>query len=97
MSPWVKAIANPWLAQSLQWLHPTRTRSYLWSESFMPWMAGFSALADAVSKNRTQLSDDHPLMAQERKLIAEISAFWETARRLCDAAQERTFTNLYGE
>ena len=63
----------------------------------MPWMAGFSALADAVSKNRTQLSDDHPLMAQERKLIAEISAFWETARRLCDAAQERTFTNLYGE
>jgi len=97
MSPWVKAIANPWLAQSLQWLHPTRTSRYLWSESFMPWMAGFSALADAVSKNRTQLSDDHPLMAQERKLIAEISAFWETARRLCDAAQERTFTNLYGE
>jgi hypothetical protein len=37
------------------------------------------------------------MMAQERKLIGEISAFWETARKLRDAAQERTFSNLYGE
>ena len=62
----------------------------------MPWMNAFGVLADAVANNRHAMRDDHPLMAQERKLIAEISAFWETARRMRDAAQERTFTNTYG-
>jgi len=97
MRPWVQAIANPWLAQSMQWLHPMRMKSYLWSEHFLPWMGAFAVLAEAVRKNRHAVSDDHPLVAQERKLIAEISAFWETARKIRDAAQERTFTNIYGE
>lgn len=97
MRPWVQAIANPWLAQSMQWLHPMRMKSYLWSEHFMPWMGAFAVLADAVAKDRHAVPDDHPLMAQERKLITEISAFWETARKIRDAAQERTFTNIYGE
>ena len=96
VSPWVKAFANPWFAHSMQWLHPMRVRTYLWSERFMPWMSAFGVLADAVASNRHAMRDDHPLMAQERKLIAEISAFWETARRMRDAAQERTFTNTYG-
>jgi hypothetical protein len=97
MRPWVQAIANPWLTQSMQWLHPMRMKSYLWSEHFLPWMGAFAVLAEAVRKNRHAVSDDHPLVAQERKLIAEISAFWETARKIRDAAQERTFTNIYGE
>ena len=97
VSPWVKAIANPWIAQSMQWLHPMRMKSYLWSETFMPWMCVFAVLADTVAKDRHAVPDDHPLMAQERQLIAQISAFWETARRLRDAAQERAFTNMYGE
>ena len=59
-------------------------------------MGAFAVLADAVSKNRHAISDDHPLLAQERQLIARISAFWEAARKVRDAAQERTFTTLYG-
>src|SRR5207249_1741989 len=31
VSPWVKAMANPWLSASMQWLHPMRTTRYLWS------------------------------------------------------------------
>ncbi len=95
-SPWVKALANPWLSASLQWLHPMRLSRYVWSERFMPWMGAFAVLADAISKNRHALCDEHPLLAQERQLIAQISAFWETARKLRDAAQERAFTTLYG-
>jgi len=95
-SPWVKAFANPWLSASLQWLHPMRTSRYVWSERFAPWMGGFAVLADAISKNRHALSDDHPLLAQERQLIAQISGFWETARKLRDASQERVFSTLYG-
>lgn len=95
--PWVKAIGNPWLAQAMQWTHPLRMRTFLWSERFLPWMSVFAVLADAVQSHRHALPQDHPLLAQERKLIAECSAFWETARRLRDASQERAFANLFGE
>jgi uncharacterized protein DUF3141 len=97
VSPWVKAMATPWLSASMQWLHPMRTNRYLWSESFMPWMGAFAVLADAVSRNRHALAEDHPLMAQERKLIETVSTFWEAARKLRDSAQERTFTTMYGD
>jgi|APThiThiocy_cv2_1041547.scaffolds.fasta_scaffold04889_11 pimeloyl-ACP methyl ester carboxylesterase len=95
-SPWVQAMTNPWTALAMQWLHPMRTSRYLFSESFFPWMGAFSVMADAISKNRKALSDDHPLIAQERQLIAQISSFWETARTVRDAAQERAFTSMYG-
>jgi Protein of unknown function (DUF3141) len=96
VSPWVQAMATPWLSASMQWLHPMRTTRYLWSERFLPLMGAFAILADTVSKSRRPLPDGHPLMAQERKLIETVSAFWESARKLRDAAQERTFTGLYG-
>lgn len=97
VSPWVELMTNPWAAEAMKWLHPMRTRTYLWSERFNPWMGTFAVLADAVSRNRHAVSETHPLLAQERKLIAEISAFWESARRLRDAMQERAFTTVYGE
>ncbi len=96
MSPWVRAMSNPWTAHGLQWLHSMRTSRYLFSEAFVPWIRPFSILADAVSSNRKALSDDHPLIAQERQLISQIAAFWEAARKIRDAAQERTFTTMYG-
>jgi hypothetical protein len=74
-----------------------RASRYLWSERFLPWMYAYAVLADAVSKNRHALSEEHPLLAQERQLIAQISAFWEAARRIRDAAQERSFATLYGD
>jgi hypothetical protein len=53
-------------------------------------------LAAAVAKDRHALADDHPLITQERKLIAQISSFWQIARRLRDAMIERTFASTYG-
>jgi hypothetical protein len=68
----------------------------MFSEAFMPWMGPFSVLAAAIAKDRHALSDDHPLIAQERRLIAQVSSFWQLAHRLCDAAIERTFASMYG-
>src|SRR5262245_10005125 len=96
LSPWVQAMTNPWLAETMQWLHPMRTKTYMFSEALLPWMRPFAVLAAAVAKDRHGLSDDHPLLAQERKLIAEISSFWQIARRLRDAGIERTFSATYG-
>jgi len=96
ISPWVKAMANPWAAQTMHWLHPMRSKTYMFSEAFAPWMGPFAVLAAAVAQGRHALPDDHPLIAQERKLIAQISDFWHATRRLRDAAVERTFASTYG-
>ncbi|MBY0560096.1 MAG: DUF3141 domain-containing protein [Hyphomicrobium sp.] len=95
-SPWVQAMSNPWIALAAQWLHPMRTSRYMFSDSFAPWMAAFSTLADIISNDRKPLSDDHPLIAQERQLIAQTSSSWETLQRVRDAAEERAFASIYG-
>jgi hypothetical protein len=41
------------------------------------------------------LLDARQFEAQERQLIAQISAFWETARKVRDAAQERMFKEIF--
>lgn len=95
-SPWVQAMSNPWIALAAQWLHPMRTSRYMFSDSFAPWMTAFSTLADIISNDRQPLSDDHPLITQERQLVAEISSSWETLQRVRDAAEERAFASIYG-
>lgn len=97
LSPWVSAMANPWMSDALKWLHPMRVSRYAFSECVIPWMGAFAVLADAVSKSRRPLPHDHPSLAQERRLIEEISAFWEAVRRVRDAALERSFAVTYGE
>jgi hypothetical protein len=73
-----------------------RTSRYPWSERFSPWMSPCAVLAEAVSENRRSLPADHPLIAQERRVIETVSAFSAALRRLRDATEERTFTTLYG-
>jgi hypothetical protein len=97
VSPWVQAMATPWLSTALHWLHPMRASRYIWSERFSGWMTTFAVLAAAVSTSRHPMPEGHPLLAQEKKLAEAVSAFWEAARRLRDAAEERTFTTMYGQ
>jgi pimeloyl-ACP methyl ester carboxylesterase len=94
VSPWVRAFSNPWLSQALYWLHPMRWKIYLWSDQMAPWMRAMAVAAEAVARDRHALPDDHPLMAQERDVIAKISGVWENARRLRDAGLERAFASL---
>jgi len=57
VSPWVNALANPFAAERLKWLHPTRSSHYLLSETFNPSMHGIATLAGplAASRSREQL------------------------------------------
>jgi Protein of unknown function (DUF3141) len=97
VSPWVRAVANPWSAEALKWAHPMRTSRHLFSEAFNPWMRGISMLADALAKDRKPLARDHPMMEQERALIGAITQAIETSREARDKAQERVFNGMYGE
>jgi hypothetical protein len=52
---------------------------------------------EEAAEAQSQRRQGYVSIAQERRLIEQMSAFWEAARRVRDAAQERTFTTLYGE
>ena len=96
VSPWVQAAANPWSAEVMKWTHPMRVSRYLFSEAFNPGMRGVAILAEAVAANRKPLPRDHPLIGRERKLLAEVSECFKTARTVRDCVYEQTFGLLYG-
>jgi len=96
VSPWVRAMATPWLAEALKWAHPMRTSRYLFSEEFNPWMRSIAVAADAITKERTRLPEEDPLLQRERELITQVSANIESARRVRDSILESSFEHLYG-
>ncbi len=95
VSPWVQAATNPWIAESLKWLHPMRTSRCVFSEQFNPWMQGVAGLAGAIAKSRQRLSDDHPFMRGEVEGIAEIADALEQWRSIRDSGLELAFRMIY--
>lgn len=96
ISPWIRAIANPWSAAALEWLHPMRTSRYLASEAFMPWMRFVSAAARIVEKDRHPTAADNAWRAQEREFSNGVSQALSESRNVRDSVLERTFDALYG-
>jgi len=96
VNPWIQAAVNPWWADWAKWMHPMRSRSYLFSAEFNPAMRAIEAAADAIGEERRPLPDDHPLMAAERGMTGYVSDALATARKVRDAAWEQTFDLLYG-
>ncbi|CAD5291305.1 Poly(3-hydroxyalkanoate) synthetase [Bosea sp. 62] len=95
VSPWVQAMATPWSAEALRWLHPMRTSRYLLSEKFSPWMHVIARLANAVRTARMSVSPDHPARAAERAFSEQMEAAIEIAREARDSAEEQLFRRLY--
>lgn len=95
VSPWVQMWTNPWVAEWLKWAHPMRTSCYLFSEAFNPWMRGVALVAEAISRDRTPLAEDHPLLGQERELIERVGKAVESAREARDSILESLFGLLY--
>jgi len=97
VSPFVRAVANPWLSEVIKWTHLMRTSRYVFSQAFNPWMYGIEALAGMVVANRKPLCEDHPLIVQERKILAEISEAIKSARSVRDKVSEQAFILAYAE
>ncbi|HVK54990.1 MAG TPA: DUF3141 domain-containing protein [Burkholderiales bacterium] len=96
VSPWVRAMSNPWTAMLLKWMHLMRTSRYLWSEAFSPWMIGVAALAPWVQAWRQKPLEDNSFMAAEREASHQIVTTFEGYRKSRDRFQESLFQMLYG-
>ena len=95
VSPFIQATTNPWVSETLKWLHPMRTSRYLFSETFNPWMRGIAKMAESVAEHRQALPKNHPFRQKEQMLFAEISDAMEDARERRDAGYEQVFKLLY--
>jgi len=95
-SPWVRAVATPWSATALEWMHPMRVSRTVFSASVSPWMKAVEALAPSVRERHRPLADGNPFRAAEAAWFADVTRLFEAGRRIRDAWQERAFEALYG-
>lgn len=94
-SPWMRAIANPFSAALLKWLHPMRVSRYMFSEKFNPWMLGVGMLAPWVREQRQKVSADNPFLAVEHAGSEAISTVLDQYRDTRDRTAESLFKQLY--
>jgi pimeloyl-ACP methyl ester carboxylesterase len=96
MQPYVRALANPPLAEWLRWSHPNRLRFAAFSDA-NPWMrAAVEPLAAAARENRRPVADDNPLMQAEAAMSQAMAAGLKTFGELRDAWTEQLFLKAYG-
>ncbi|MGD9921697.1 MAG: DUF3141 domain-containing protein, partial [Pseudorhodoplanes sp.] len=95
MQPFVKAVANPVLANWMQQLHPLRLQYELFSDA-NPFMAPVKAAAERVRSERKEASADNPFLAMQEKVSQQIVTALDTWRETVEQAAERTFLTIYG-
>lgn len=95
VSPFVRAAANPLLAQALKWSHPMRVSRYIYSEQLNPAMSATAQMAAWVSKARTKSDEHNFLNGVERAMSASVVAFFNGYRAWRDRSFEALFSHLY--
>jgi hypothetical protein len=95
VQPFVKAVANPVLANWMQQFHPLRVQYEMFSDA-NPFMAPVKAAAERVRAERKQAAGDNPFLAMQEKMSQQIVAGLDMWRDTIEKACERTFLAIYG-
>jgi pimeloyl-ACP methyl ester carboxylesterase len=95
MQPFVKAVANPLLANWMQQFHPLRLQYEIFSDA-NPFMAPVKAVAERVRAERKKAPADNPFLAMQEKMSQQIVKALDTWRDTMEQAAERTFLTIYG-
>ena len=95
MQPFVRAIANPALADAWQRLHPLRLQYEMFSNA-NPMMALVSGWAEQVRNGRRPASADNPFVAMQENVSNQIVAGLDAWRVAAESFSERLFMAVYG-
>lgn len=95
LSPLVRSLSNPWLAQSRRILQPKRFARYTWS-SLNPLALSFQQMAEQVKKNRQPLLTDNVFLDAERLFGESLSRSLDAWRDIRDQSVELMFHSIYG-
>jgi pimeloyl-ACP methyl ester carboxylesterase len=95
VSPWVRAMVTPQIAEAMQLMHPHR-QAQLWASDWNPWMAGVKWAAEQVRENRQALPADDAFRATEQAMVKraeEAIEAWTDARdRMVENVFKATWT-----
>jgi pimeloyl-ACP methyl ester carboxylesterase len=95
MSPWVKAISNPWSAAWTRHMNPARVERWLLSD-LNPAMWGVKILADTARSLRQPVSPQNPLLEGEGRVSHAIEQGLDGYRAWRDDTVELLFKAIYG-
>ena len=93
--PFVRAFANPSMAECLQKLHPLRVPYELLSDA-NPMMAMLKPMTDWVREHRSAASADNPFIGWQENMSKQIIALLNAWRDGRDRFAEQTFFAIYG-
>ena len=93
--PFLKAFANPALADFVRRLHPLRLQYEIFSNVNLM-MAPVSALAEQVRKNRREAKEDNPFIVLQENASRQIVKALDTWRDTVEAMSEKMFLTIYG-
>jgi len=93
--PWVRAFANPVLAEWLRQSHPLRLQYEIFSDA-NPFMAPVKSAAKTISKDRQTLPAGNPFLALQEDISRQIVAGLNAWRDATESFAERTFLSVYG-
>jgi len=93
--PFVRALANPPMAEWMQKLHPLRVTYELFSDA-NPMMAMLKPMAAWVRQNRTAAASDNPFVVWQENISKQIIGALDAWRDGRDHLAEQTFFTVYG-
>ena len=93
--PFVRAVANPIMAEWMQKLHPLRITYELFSDS-NPMMRLLKPMTDRAREHRSAAAPDNPFVAWQENVSKQIIAALDAWRDARDRAAEQTFFAIYG-
>jgi hypothetical protein len=93
--PFVRAFANPAMAEWMQKLHPVRITYELFSDA-NPMMAMLKPMTNWAREHRSAAAADNPLLGWQENMSKQIVATLDAWRDARDRTAERTFFAIYG-
>ena len=95
MQPFVRAFANPMMAEWMRHMHPLRLQYEMFSDA-NPFMAPVKAAAEKVRQRAQAGRPDNPFLALQEKMSQQIVTGLDMWRDATEKMAERTFLAVYG-
>jgi pimeloyl-ACP methyl ester carboxylesterase len=95
VQPFVRAVVTPQAAEMARRMHPLRLQYELFS-SANPAMAWVESAAETVRKQRSEASNDNPLLQAQENASQHIVQALDSWRDTVERISEQTFLAVYG-
>jgi pimeloyl-ACP methyl ester carboxylesterase len=91
VSPWVRAVANPWGAALQKWMHPMRVQRYAFATALNPLAASLTPWAAWANDNRQPVDPGNVFLKTQAQAAKSLADVMDNGRHLRDAMGETLF------